>query len=474
MPSTWHDINAPGFFSLPPQEPVSGTAATDTVMPGEKKKKNEPEVRLKMAKWKAGEDGFQFNKKVFLEISAEFIKNTNRKKLTLKTFVIFNGQKEDILHDVEAFLDDTGAATATITLFYGERFYEALKNDPASKCQYKCEIKHPLGEKEIESELLDMPTEPAAAVSIIGASFVKDTLSCGDSVELRAQTENVADEREILFEVKNVADKSAVATIKTKVTNGKSSALWVCQKQTDDWNDTSEQMFSVIAEKTSKDSSNTFKFHKYPDYNAETKTVNCASGIFGWIGKYHVRLADRIVYIGIKIRLVNRLGIKPAAGGALPPIGPAVSDVDKQAIKKDIESKLSRKWVFHRKSCQRKKECNCDSTRGCCKFPVKIQVFFVESGEDHVVDLFQGAGRANSAQWTRVKTRNNSWAHETGHLLGWYDEYVGGAVGAGVRWKAPRAGAIMETGLSVPREYYQDFMDWVASKTSEPWKCVAK
>lgn len=54
---------------------------------------------------------------------------------------------------------------------------------------------------------------------------------------------------------------------------------------------------------------------------------------------------------------------------------------------------------------------------------------FVEDDYHHEVNLFQGAGRANASNWTRVKTRDNSWAHETGHLLGFYDEYSTGAVG---------------------------------------------
>jgi hypothetical protein len=56
-----------------------------------------------------------------------------------------------------------------------------------------------------------------------------------------------------------------------------------------------------------------------------------------------------------------------------------------------------------------------------------------------------------------------------GHLLGFYDEYVGGAVGTAPRWKAPNNTAVMSSGLDVPYEYYWDFRDWFKAKTGESW-----
>ena len=182
-----------------------------------------------------------------------------------------------------------------------------------------------------------------------------------------------------------------------------------------------------------------------------------------------IELKDGQITVTTKIKLINRQGAKPADGAALPAAGPAVSDADKQAMKADIEGKLSDQRLFHRAGCERGDGCDCPKGRGCCKVQVRIVVDFVESGEHHVVNLFQGAGRANSGNWTRVKTRDNSYAHETGHLLGFYDEYAGGAVGSAPRWKV-QAGVIMASGLTVPAEYYWDFRDWLKSKCSgEAW-----
>jgi hypothetical protein len=142
-------------------------------------------------------------------------------------------------------------------------------------------------------------------------------------------------------------------------------------------------------------------------------------------------------------------------------------------MKMDVEGKLSDKHIFHRKSCKREDACTCEKERDCCKIRIRIVVEFVESGSHHEVNLFQGRGRANATNWTRLKTRDNSYAHETGHLLGWYDEYAAGAVGASPRWKV-QSNVVMDTGLTVPKEYYWDFRDWLKNKSREDWVVLAK
>ncbi len=209
---------------------------------------------------------------------------------------------------------------------------------------------------------------------------------------------------------------------------------------------------------------------KYPDIERDTNSFACSSGAFAWTGKFDILLKRGELEIRVKIKLVNRQGAKAATGTTpLPPIGPPLSPAEKATMKADIEGKLGGKWLFHRAHCKNGGGCGCPKNRGCCKIPVKIVVEFVESGHHHEVNLFQGAGRANATNWTRVKTRENSYAHETGHLLGFYDEYAGGAVGKPPRWKV-RPGVIMSTGLAVPVEYYWDFRDWLKTRCQgEEW-----
>ena len=118
----------------------------------------EPEVRLFNGTFHEGEDSFHFNKKCKIRIQAEFLKYTTRTRVFFDTFVIFNGEEENLLQQVEAFIKkDKGYAEAEIMLYYGEKYYQALIDDPAAKCKYFFRAKHNTGEKIVESELLEMP-----------------------------------------------------------------------------------------------------------------------------------------------------------------------------------------------------------------------------------------------------------------------------------------------------------------------------
>lgn len=120
-----------------------------------------PEVRLSDGTFLPGDDGYQFNKKCKVQVSVEYLKKTSRKKVTFKLFSVYNHEEEDLGHQVEGYEKD-GVAEAEVTLFYGDTYNEALKNDPSATCQYKFKASHSKGEKEIESEALEMPQNQQA------------------------------------------------------------------------------------------------------------------------------------------------------------------------------------------------------------------------------------------------------------------------------------------------------------------------
>jgi len=326
-------------------------------------------------------------------------------------------------------------------------------------------------ESEEEEESAPPPPAPPGPQVSLACNFNKTNPKCGDDILLQAQATNIPDGASILFTLKSLADNKTIRTDSARLSGSRAEKSWRVQKPTDDW-PTPEIDLAASGGGATAASSNKVTIYKYPDFAGETKTFACASGIYGWTGKFDIEFKAFEVRITIKIKLVNRLGPKPAAGGAMPAAGPSVSDADKSSMKQDIEGKLTEKWIMHRDDCQRGAGCSCPRGRGCCKFKVKTTVEFVEAGEHHVVNLFQGRGQANSGNWTRVKTRANSWAHETGHLLGWYDEYATGAVGTAPRWIANNPGAVMNTGLAVPRTYYWDFRDWIKTKTGEDWELI--
>ena len=161
--------------------------------------KVEPEVRLFDGTFHEGEDSFHFNKKCKIRIQAEFLKYTTRTRVFFDTFVIFNGEEENLFQQVEAFIKkDKGYAEAEIMLYYGEKYYQALIDDPAAKCKYFFRAKHNTGEKIVESELLEMPQS--------------ETIDCEVFYDTRGGDEEPVDGGEI-----GIVEKSEMEKIKQEI-----------------------------------------------------------------------------------------------------------------------------------------------------------------------------------------------------------------------------------------------------------------
>lgn len=318
-----------------------------------------------------------------------------------------------------------------------------------------------------EGVAVPLPAEPDK--KRLEVRFEQEEAHCGDEVRLRASTENIADGIKVQFTLKQKG--AAFESPKAALVAASARHPWITKARTDE---RPEPQFTLsgAADGQSADAEKPLDLEKYEDVAVETRTIACRSGRFGWTGKFDISLKAGVVHVTTRIKLLNRQGSKPTdAGAELPAVGDPVSDADKAAMRADIEGKLSLKNFLHRAGCKRGDGCDCPKPRGCCKFDVTIEVEFVESGEHHVVNLYQGPGRANASNWTRVKTRDNSWAHETGHLLGWYDEYPG-AIGVPPRWKI-QTPVVMNSGLTVPPEYYWDFRDWIDGRTAESWSALA-
>lgn len=306
------------------------------------------------------------------------------------------------------------------------------------------------------------PAPPEVEKSIRGR-FTQTTAKCGDPAFVEADGVNLADPNTTRFALKNATSGAALASASGEMRGQSLRGVDWRPKRPADWAPGASFTFDVNGDGQSNRSENRFAFHEYPAAGPATKTIACRSGRFGWTGRFAIAFARDEITVTVKIKLVNRLGAKPdAATDPLPAIGDPVTAEDKALMKADVEGKLSRKVRLFRTACGYGDACACPK-------PVIVVVDFVESGEHHAVNLFQGPGRANASNWTRVKTRDNSWAHETGHLLGWYDEYAGGAVGAPPRWKPDEAAHVMKTGLTVPPEYGWDFRDWFDGASGEAW-----
>jgi hypothetical protein len=305
--------------------------------------------------------------------------------------------------------------------------------------------------------------QPCPLAKSIAGRFTEAERKCGDAAHVEADGVQISEGASTTFSIARVRDGSALTSVSAPMRGQQVRNRSWGPKRPADYRAGDTFRLEVSADGASARGANQFRFFEYPSYAAETKTHACTSGVFGWTGKYAIAFASDLITVTVKIKLLNRQGSKPAsASDPMPAIGAAVSDGDKAAMKADVEGKLSEKVKLYRTACAFAAGCTCAK-------PIKIDVQFVESGQHHDVNLFQGSGRANATNWTRVKTRDNSWAHETGHLLGWYDEYTGGAVGTAPRWQPNEPANVMNVGLTVPPEYGWDFRDWFAGKTGESW-----
>jgi hypothetical protein len=308
----------------------------------------------------------------------------------------------------------------------------------------------------------DSPVTPCNVQKSIVGKFTEISVKCGDPANVEADGVCIPEGAATSFNITRVRDGLSVDSVNAPMKGLKVRLANWKPKRSAGHLKNDAFIFEVSAGGKSAKSSNQFVFSEIPDQASETKTIACTSGVFGWTGKFDIKYLNDTVFVTIKIKLQNRSGPRAAAGEANPAIGDPVTAEDKLAMRTDIEGKLSSKVKLIRTACGFGAACTCEK-------PIKIAVEFVESGEHHVVDLFQGSGRANANEWTRVKTRENSWAHETGHLLGFYDEYTGGAVGATPRWLANEPANVMNIGLTVPPNYGWDFRDWMTAKTGESW-----
>jgi len=86
-------------------------------------------------------------------------------------FSVYNGEIEDMKHQGEGF-EDSGYATAELTLFYNEAYYKDTQKGPDAKVTYFFTASHSKGEKEIESEHVEMPQQDVTQISDAGLHFI--------------------------------------------------------------------------------------------------------------------------------------------------------------------------------------------------------------------------------------------------------------------------------------------------------------
>ncbi len=328
--------------------------------------------------------------------------------------------------------------------------------------------------------------------SIIHARWVTTPVKCGDKAGMHADTVNIPADTSATFAVKKVSDNGMITTVNTKTKASSVEGEWISQKPSDNW-DGVDVKFKVTAGGEAADSEEDhLSFHRYPDKaraslsGRVTSPPGASSPRFGWNKKVFIEFTNRRLILTVKVHLINRTQDRPTRGEKesygdyytrcnATPTGDPVPASSKRAIKTAVETIYRDKLDLHRRSCLRENGCNCPRNYFCCKFETKVRLEFVETSGAmiHEVNLWPRSARADASNWYRIESRpGKTWAHEVGHLMGFYDEYTEGATGS-APWVTSSSANIMGSGTGVPDYYFEEFRSWYSSQAGEAFNLIA-
>ncbi len=328
--------------------------------------------------------------------------------------------------------------------------------------------------------------------NIIHARWVTTSVKCGDKAQMRAETVNIPGDTAATFAVKKKIDNGMITTVNTKAKTGSVEGEWISQKPSADWNG-EEVKFNVTSGGEAADSNgNQLSFHRYPDIARASlsEIISSPPGAlsprFGWDKKVFIEFTGRSLILTVKVHLVNRIQVRPTRGEKesyedfvtrcnATPVGDPVPAPSKRAIQAAVEAIYRNKLDLHRQLCLREDSCNCPPSHFCCKFETQVRLEFVETSGAmiHEVNLWPQSARGDASNWYRIESRpGKTWAHEVGHLMGFYDEYIEGATGNSP-WAPSSSANIMGSGTGVPDYYFEEFRSWYSSQAGEVFNLIA-
>lgn len=315
---------------------------------------------------------------------------------------------------------------------------------------------------------------------IISARWTDGTVKCGSPASMEVATGGIPDGTTADFTVNSYPAGDTLSTGQVGVRGNRVDAEWDSKKPSSQWTADPDATFTAAVAAETEESDG-LSFYAYPDYSRVKRShARSPVGFAAFTGRYTVEFTERRMLVRVKIKLLNKQAARPAdpADYASVAVGPPVDDAQKRTMKRAIEAVLSRRLDLHRNECARGDTCDCPRDNKCCRFEIVVRVLFVENGEHHTVNLWPGSAQANVKNWHVVESRpGKSWAHEAGHLLGWYDEYPAGGVApvadnASGRWQNDRPTGIMGPGSLVFWDHLEDFRSWFCRKTDENWRLV--
>jgi len=349
-------------------------------------------------------------------------------------------------------------------------------------------------DREVGSTVAPCPLQK----QLINARWAPTTVKCGDVVQMLASTQNIEAEIEANYTIKKT-DNTVITNVNTQTEANSITGRWTSQKPDNAWGNP-EIKFTVAADGLTADSQDLqLSFHSYPNIDRTPLSQDISANGFTIQQRVLCELTDRVLILNvpIKIRKCGRLPPRrknESWGAWAARWNPSayragrddLSATDKTNLKNAIEAHFRQEKALHRVTCARHASgCSDPVNRKCCKFEIQVLIHFYDLSDTtapdiaSVVNYWNDTERANAANWFATDYPGNNWVfvHEVGHLLGFYDEYTGGATDStpGTSWQNAQAFTIDNLMNGNPpqrlEDYYFDyFATWVGSSTGETWE----
>lgn len=328
---------------------------------------------------------------------------------------------------------------------------------------------------EVQAPLMSVmpPETDYKAPKITAMRWSKPEVVCGDPVDLEVTVENLQSSVTLQLDATVKSTDTSYKTFTIPVQSGSNTRDFIT-RQPPDWERTPEvvvdqYMFEGL------ERSEVLKFKTVPDakelvgpkqritpqfeQNPVTKVWAANGKNYGWEMCYEISIKDGVFQVLRKVDFALPDGASPSAA-------------QKATWKAEIEAVWNRKFKIHRVECRRGDLCNCKDDGRCCVFPIHV---LCEWGGGHgkKVDLHKGK---NQGPWgSKSWWYSHTWwedrkdvgvtvrAHEFGHLIGMFDEYMAGACDP-LR-KYTKGKNVMGSGANAEARHYQEYVDWFNAKT---------